>query len=174
MNYLRLKYLKLIIIAILFPFIGNSQSAQTTNIMGAIVATGSNATGSSGSVSYSIGQVFYTYNGVGSVYNVAQGIQQLRKDEMLDVPEVDKPTTAQIFVFPNPTTDFVNISMNGLELESGQRSYKLYDIQARLLKQNKIDQIETQVSLNNLSSSIYVLVVYVDNKILKSFKVVKN
>lgn len=156
-----------------FPFIGNSQSSQAKDIMQAIITSGSNATGSSGTVAYSIGQVFYTYNGVGSVYNVAQGVQQFGKDEVLDVPDIDKPTT-QIFVSPNPTIDFVTISMSGLELESAQRSYKLYDIQGRLLRQNKIDQIETQVSLNNLSSSIYILVVYVDNKIFKTFKIVKN
>nr|WP_255596533.1 T9SS type A sorting domain-containing protein [Flavobacterium potami] len=79
-----------------------------------------------------------------------------------------------MFVYPNPTADFVNISMNGMELESGQRSYRLYDIQARLLKQNTINQTDTQISLSNLSPSIYVLVVYVDNKILKSFKIIKN
>ncbi|WP_396186171.1 T9SS sorting signal type C domain-containing protein [Flavobacterium sp.] len=42
--------------------------------MESINASGNNATDSSGSVSYSIGQVFYTYIGQ-SVYNVAQGIQ---------------------------------------------------------------------------------------------------
>lgn len=156
-----------------FPFLGNSQNTQDGSIMETIIASGSNATGSSGSVAYSIGQVFYTYNGTESIYNVAQGIQHLGKEETLDTPDIEKPT-AEIFIFPNPTTDFVTISMTGLELESGQRSYKLYDIQARLLRQNKIDQTETQVSVSNLSSSIYILVVYVDNKILKSFKIVKN
>ena len=173
MNYLRLKCINLLIITMLFfPFLGESQSAETT-IMQSIVAAGNNATGSSGKVAYSIGQVFYTYNGVGTVYNVAQGVQQNGKDDTLDVPDIDKPTT-EIFIFPNPTTDFVNISMSGLELQSGLKSYKLYDLQAKLLKQSKIDQDQTQVSLGNLSTSIYILVVYVDNKILKTFKIVKN
>lgn len=157
------------------PFIGSSQGTQAnTDIMETIIASGSNASGSSGSVTYSIGQVFYTYIGVEPVYNVAQGIQHQEKDENLDIPDVEEPTKAEMFVFPNPTSDFVNISMNGVESEGGQRSYRLYDIQARLLKQNTISQEETQVSLNNLSPSIYILVVYVDNKILKSFKIIKN
>jgi len=55
----------------------NSQNTEgtTTDIMESINAAGNNTTGSSGKVSYSIGQVFYTYIGE-SVYNVAQGIQQ--------------------------------------------------------------------------------------------------
>jgi hypothetical protein len=47
--------------------------------MESINASGNNATGSSGSVSYSLGQVFYTYIGE-SVYDVAQGIQHVQVD----------------------------------------------------------------------------------------------
>lgn len=154
-----------------FPFKGNSQNTQ--DIMETIITSGSNATGSSGSVTYSIGQVFYTYIGVQTVYNVAQGIQHQENDENLGTPEIEKPIT-EIFVFPNPTIDFVNISMKGDELESANRSYRLYDLQGRLLKQNVITQSETQISLNNFSSSLYVLTVYVDNKLYKSFKILKK
>lgn len=171
MKYQNLKIINLLIIMLLFfPFKGNS---QTQDIMETIITSGSNATGSSGSVTYSIGQVFYTYIGVQTVYNVAQGIQHQENDENLGTPEIEKPTT-EIFVFPNPTVDFVNISMKGDELESANRSYRLYDLQGRLLKQNVITQSETQISLNNFSSSLYVLTVYVDNKLYKSFKILKK
>jgi len=154
------------------PFVGISQSND--NLMETIITSGNNATGTSGTVAYSIGQVFYTYMGVDAVYNVAQGIQQQEKGETLDTPHIEEPAKAEMFIYPNPTADFVNITMNGMELEGRQRSYRLYDIQARLLKQNTINQTDTQVSLNNLSPSVYILVVYVDNKILKSFKIIKN
>lgn len=153
------------------PFVGISQTND--NLMETIITSGNNATGASGTVTYSIGQVFYTYMGVDAVYSVAQGIQQQIKGEQLYVPDIEEPAKVEMYVYPNPTSDFVNISLNGVELE-GQRSYRLYDIQARLLKQNTISDTETQVSLNNLSPSIYILAVYVDNKILKSFKIIKN
>lgn len=172
MKYLNVKIFNLLIIMMLaISFKGISQNTQ--DVMETIIPSGNNAVGSSGSVTYSIGQVFYTYIGVQTVYNVAQGIQHQESDENLGTPEVEEPTT-EIFVFPNPAADFVNIRMKGFELENGDRSYRLYDIQGRLLKQNKIDQTETEVSLNNLSPSIYIVVVYVDNKILKSFKVLKK
>ncbi|KAF2328718.1 T9SS type A sorting domain-containing protein [Flavobacterium ginsenosidimutans] len=142
--------------------------------METIITSGNNASGSSGTVTYSIGQVFYTYIGTEPVFNVAQGIQHQENDETLGNPEIEEPAKAEMFVFPNPTSDFVNISMTGLELQSAHRSYRLYDIQARLLKQNTISQDETQVSLANLTPSVYILVVYVDNKKLKSFKIIKN
>ncbi|CAM3421393.1 T9SS type A sorting domain-containing protein [Flavobacterium chungbukense] len=172
MKHSRLRHIYILFTMIFFvPFVGICQSND--NLMETIITSGNNATGTSGTVAYSIGQVFYTYMGVDAVYSVAQGIQQQVKDESLDIPDVEEPAKAEMFVYPNPTSDFVNISLNGIELE-GQRSYRLYDIQARLLKQNTIYQTDTQVSLNNLSPSIYILVVYVDNKILKSFKIIKN
>jgi len=174
-KYLKTRNIYLLLIMMLWiPFKGISQSTPAnTDLMETIVTSGNSASGSSGTVTYSIGQVFYTYIGEGPVFSVAQGIQHQEKSGNLDIPEVDEPAKAQMFVYPNPTTDFVTI-MNSLESEDGQRSYRLYDIQARLLRQNTINQEETQVSLNNLSPSIYILVVYVNNKILKSFKIIKN
>jgi trimeric autotransporter adhesin len=66
---------------LLFSFDGYSQNNVVGNndIMETINTAGSNSTGSSGSVTYSIGQVFYTYIGE-SVYNVAQGIQHEQVD----------------------------------------------------------------------------------------------
>ena len=64
--------------------------------------------------------------------------------------------------------------MEGLEVENGPRSYQLYDIQGRILKQNTINQSETQINLTDLSSSIYILQVYLNNKVLKTFKILKK
>ena len=160
---------------LLFSFKGISQSNQgnSNNIMGTINATGSSATGSSGSVTYSIGQVFYTYIGV-SVYNVAQGIQQEEISQTLDTKENSIEPNLEIVVFPNPTTDYVNINMTGSEFDNGPNSYQLFDLQGRLLKQNKIDQNETQINLNDLNASLYILRVYANNKVLKTFKILKN
>lgn len=156
-----------------FSFKGVSQNTQTitNNIMGTINASGTDASGSSGTVAYSIGQVFYTYIGF-SVYNVAQGIQHEVANNSLAKPEVSIEPKTELFIFPNPTTDFVNIKMEGYENES--KSYQLYDFQGRLLKQDVINQNETQISLYNLSSSVYILQVYLNNKILKTFKILKK
>jgi len=64
--------------------------------------------------------------------------------------------------------------MEGYESENGKRSYQLYDIQGRLIKQNTINQSETQVNLTDLNASLYILQLYADNKVLKTFKIIKN
>ena len=176
MNHLNLKIISLLVIIMLFfSFKGISQNTQTNtnNIMETINTSGADATGSSGTVTYSIGQVFYTYIGQ-SVYNVAQGIQHEELEKTLTTPENNVEPKTEIFIFPNPTTDYVTINMEGLEVENGPRSYQLYDIQGRILKQNTINQSETQINLTDLSSSIYILQVYLNNKVLKTFKILKK
>lgn len=154
----------------------NTQS-NTNDIMGTINASGNNASGSTGSVTYSIGQVFYTYIGE-SVYNVAQGVQQQENSTTnkgsLETPENIEEPTAEIVVFPNPTTDYVTINMKGFEFGKENGSYQLYDYQGRLLKQNTINQSDTQINLSYLSSSIYILQVFIDNQVLKTFKILKK
>lgn len=158
-----------------FSLKGSSQNSQaiTNDTMETFNASGDDATGSSGSVTYSIGQVFYTFIGA-SIYNVTQGIQQEELYQTLAIEENSIEPKTEIFIFPNPTTDFVIVNMEGFEFETGPRSYQLYDFQGRLIKQNIINQIETQIELNDLSSSIYLLQVHVNNKIVKTFKILKK
>lgn len=157
-----------------FSFKGICQITPVNNeIMGSVVTSGSNASGSSGTIAYSIGQVFYTYIGSEMVYNVAQGIQHQEKDNILEIPQLAEIKT-EIVVFPNPTVDIVNINMDPTDLENGHRNYKIYDIQGRILKGNPIKESTTQISLNYLSPSIYLLVVYADDKMLKTFKIIKK
>lgn len=141
--------------------------------MGTINASGNDATGTSGTVTYSIGQLFYTYIGL-SVYNVAQGIQHEESSKSLSTTENTVEPKIEIFIFPNPTTDFVTLNTEGLEYENEPQSYQLYDLQGRLLIQNTIKQTETQINLNNLNASVYVLRVYANNKVLKTFKILKK
>lgn len=145
--------------------------------MGTINTTGNDAISTVGSVSYSIGQVFFTYIGE-SVYNVAQGVQHSNllegNSEPIDRPEdIDSPEV-NATVYPNPTTDFVNLSMKGIDLENGQNTYQLFNYQGKLIQHNSIKEDYTEINLSHLSSSMYILQVFVKNKIWKTFKILKN
>lgn len=150
--------------------------SQNTANMETFNTSGEDALGNTGSVSYSIGQVFFTYIGE-SVYNVAQGVQQINlidNKEGIDTPEdVDSPEV-NIVVYPNPTTDFVNLAMKGVDLENGQNTYQLFSYQGKLIQQQNIEDDHTEINLSHLSSSIYILQVFVKNKIWKTFKILKN
>jgi hypothetical protein len=154
-------------------FVGVSQN---TTHMETFNASGDDALGNSGSVSYSIGQVFFTYIGE-SVYNVAQGVQQSNltdNKENIDRPEdIDSPEV-NVIVYPNPTTDFVNLSMKGLDLDNGQNVYHLFNYQGKLIEKSNINEVKTEIDLRHLSSSVYILQVFIKNKIFKTFKILKN
>ncbi len=176
MKPLNLKITNLVVILMLFfslNCISQNIQAIANDTMETFNASGDDATGDFGSVTYSIGQVFYTQIGE-YYYNVAQGIQQEELNQTLSVEENSLEPKAEIFIFPNPTTDFVIVNMEGDEFENGLDSYQLYDLQGRLIKQNIINQNETKIDLNDLSPSLYLLQLYADNKILKTFKIIKK
>jgi hypothetical protein len=173
---LNLKIANLVVIPMLFFSLNCiSQNIQSiaNDTMETFNASGDDATGDFGSVTYSIGQVFYTQIGEFN-YNVTQGIQQQELNQTLAVEENSVEPKTEIFIFPNPTTDYVIVNTEGVEFESGQDSYQLYDIQGRLVKQNIINQNETKIDLNDLSPSLYLLQVYTNNRILKTFKIIKQ
>ena len=136
----------------------------------ATVASGGNATGSGGSSSYTVGQVFYT-NAVGLNGSINQGAQQPVEIFALgtnDFPEI----SLTMSIYPNPTTALVILSIANYNSEN--INYQLFDLNGRSIQNNKILEKETQISLQNLSNAIYFLTVSDNTKSLKTFKIIKN
>lgn len=132
-------------------------------------ATGTNASGSGGTVSYSVGQVVYTTN-TGTNGSVAQGVQQAYEIFTVGIKE----TELNIFltVFPNPTTDYLTLSIDDFEISN--LSYQLYDMNGKLLQNEKITGNQTSIVMSNLVPANYFLRVIHGNKEVKTFKIIKN
>ena len=75
----------------------------------AVPATGGEATGTSGTASYSVGQVVYTTN-TGTTGSVAQGVQQ-PYDISITVGINEMPISLEWSVYPNPTTGFLTVKV---------------------------------------------------------------
>ena len=75
-------------------------------------------------------------------------------------------------VYPNPTTSMVNLKVDDFALDN--LAYTLYDMQGRQIESRKINQDETQIQMENLAPATYFLNVLDNNKILKTFKIIKN
>jgi hypothetical protein len=52
--------------------------------------------------------------------------------------------------------------------------FRLYDLNGVLLQDKKVESEETEISLENLSSSMYFLKVIKDNMEVKTFKIIKK
>ena len=162
-----MKKTELLLILILCIGINKIQAQQAT------LSSGGNATGSGGSSSYSIGQIDYI-TATGSTGSVGQGLQQPFEISTLSGEEFTQ-IKLQMMVYPNPTTSYVNLEIDSSEeFNMESMSYQLFDMSGREITNKKIMGSETQISLQNLSSAIYFLKVSNNDKIVKTFRIIKN
>jgi hypothetical protein len=133
-------------------------------------SSGGKAIGSGGTVAYSVGQVFYTTN-VGNSTSIAQGVQNAY--EIYSVGIEENNFNISLIAFPNPTIDNLTLQIGNYTEENF--SYRLYDIQGRLLDSRQIMEKQTFINMSNLPISTYIMnVVDQESKKIKSFKISKN
>ena len=137
----------------------------------AILATGGEASGSGGSVSYSVGQVLYTTN-TGTNGSVAEGVQQPYEISVVVGIEQAKDINLICTAYPNPTTDLLTLEV---EIAANENLFfQLYDMMGKLLVCKKLIDIKTTISMANLAPATYFLKVTDNQKVVKTFKIIKN
>lgn len=133
-------------------------------------ATGGNASGSGGSITYSVGQVVYTTS-TGTTGSVAQGVQQAFEIFTVGIKETALDIT--LVAFPNPTTN--NLALQISDIKKEKLVYQLYDMQGKLINNAQIVAEQTQIDMSGLSTATYfVHITNQDNKKIQSFKIIKN
>ena len=146
----------------MFPIIGLSQEA--------IPASGGNASGLGGTLSFTVGQLVYTSNS-GSNGSVAEGVQQ--PYEIYTTVGIEITNISLDFIaYPNPTSG--NIVLSIRDFNNEKLNYQLYDMSGKLLKSNKVNAINTTIDMSELPVSNYVLNINNDSSIIKSFKIIKS
>lgn len=162
-----MRHLKnLICFLLLSVFCRTILQAQVTN-----PATGGNATGSGGSVSYTVGQILYnTFSGTNGV--VSQGVQQPYEISVVTAIKNTEEINLEFSVFPNPTRGQVKLVVKTKDFDNLR--FQLYDLNGIRIQDKKIDGEETEILMESLMPSIYILKVQSGNKEIKSFKIVKN
>lgn len=132
-------------------------------------ATGGNCTSASGSVSYSVGQVFYE-NVEHSSGTTAQGVQQPIEIYTLGIDS--KELAIDINVFPNPTSDQLMVDLKTLDLSNVR--FELTDSQGKKLQGMDVKSPEFQIELSTYPSATYFLLLLQEDQPIQSFKIVKN
>lgn len=133
-------------------------------------ASGGNATGSGGTVNYSVGQVVYTTNN-SSEGSVAQGVQHAYQITNVSINE--KNSNISLTVFPNPTSDFLNLQIENFNDET--RSYQISDTQGKIIGHGNIVTTQTQIGMHELPRAVYYIhVLDNQNQIIQSFQIIKN
>jgi hypothetical protein len=143
---------------------GLAQAQESAN------ASGGDATGSGGTVAYSVGQVVYTTNTSASG-TVSQGVQQAYEIFTVGIKETE--LNISLSVFPNPTAD--NLTLQISDYNNEKLTYQLYDMQGKLLSNGQVTAQQTQIKTSSLPAATYFInVVNQENQKVQSFKIIKN
>ena len=132
------------------------------------VSAGTDASGSGGSISYSIGQIDYL-SAKGSGGKINQGIQvpyEIYVEVGIDNLDVD----LLVSVYPNPSEGDVYLVIS----EWSGFQFKLFDLQGKLLMSSLITEQKTIIPLEKYSHSGYILNVIQDQKTSKTFRIIKK
>jgi len=162
-----MRHKKQIFSAILLLFLGIGLAPAQQ----ALPATGGNATGSGGSVSYTVGQVVYTTQ-TGSGGSVSQGVQLPYEISLVTAIDVLENVNLSYSVYPNPTTDYLTLKIDGNAIE--QYKAVLLDVKGKQLVTIKVEGNETSIPMHNFAPSIYFLKITDNTKEVKTFKIIKN
>jgi len=152
-------------------------------------AAGGNATGSGGSLSYSVGQTVYTTN-AGTNGSVAQGVQQAFEISEIQGASDVKQITLTCTAYPNPTTNELTLQIDDSAVEthggasqseggfSGQtHAVRLYDINGTQLLQQTISGNQTTIAMQQYPAGTYIMTVVSQSQsptVIKSFKIIKQ
>ena len=154
----------LFFLAFLLTFSVNAQTSHQV-----LSATGGDATGSGGTVAFSVGQIVYTTS-TGASGSVAQGVEQAYEISSVGIKET--ALNISLSVFPNPTSDFLTLKVQDYNNET--LSFDLLDEQGKLVLNEQITTQDTQVAMSTLARGTYFINVVQAIKKIQTFKIIKN
>ena len=150
-----------ILIFLLNAFVMKAQQVITTS--------GDFTSGASGSLSWTIGEgIIETLKGTTVI--LTQGFQQ--SDLTITAIKDISDTSCQINAFPNPVNDFVTLKITAESFKNF--SFTLYDLNGRLIQEQKLENYITNITMNNFEAGTYLLKVFQGNKEIRVFKIVKK
>lgn len=135
----------------------------------AFTATGSNATGSNGSVSYSVGQIDYTSKGTNQVN---EGVQQAYEIITLSTVETADTDRKEILLYPNPFKDFIFLDFTTTDYRNSD--YQLFDSSGKIIKEGKIKESKSELNFSDIPSAMYIIRINQSGKNIKTFKIIKK
>lgn len=136
----------------------------------AVMTTGGNATGSNGSVSYSVGQVAYLVKG--SSNQILEGVQQPYEITIVLATGETTDTQKDILLYPNPFKDFLYLDFTTNDYRNAE--YQLFDSQGKLIKTDKISESKSEFNFSALPSAMYIFRINKKGENIKTFKIIKK
>ena len=153
---------------LLLLFIGTALAGNAQSVEREVVSSGgdfySNGTGQ---LSTTVGEpVIATAAGGGN--ELTQGFQQTN----ITITGIeDFKTDFEMNVFPNPTSDFVNITVENLK---ENLSFSIYTVEGKLVMTNKLIALSTKLDIATYVKGTYFLKVTDGTALMKTYKILKQ
>lgn len=122
-----------------------------------------------GSIEYSIGNVFYT-SVTTNTGSITEGVQHTYDITTVGIQEQD--LNISLSVFPNPTTDLLNLATC---FNTKGFSFQIIDLLGNQFEYQPIESNQTIIRMLSYNTGTYILnILSDDNKVLQSFKIIKK
>lgn len=152
-----------VLLAVAFLSTGLAQAQQSTT------AGGGDATGSGGTMAYSIGQVVFTSNATRAGIK-SRGVQHAYETVTVGIIQAELNTS--LTVFPIPVTDYLTLKI--IDYNEKKLSYSLYDMHGRVVLFDQIVRQLTEINMLNMAAESYSLVVFSDGQVVKNMQIIKT
>lgn len=134
----------------------------------AVLTTGGDIIGSSGSISYSIGQVSYEHaDGTGA--SLTEGVQQPYEFFVVSIDE--SMLQASISLFPNPTMNDIHIQMENLQ---DGLSVSVFDMTGKLMAEAPLLSSLTSLHVQEWAAGSYIIYIKGRKNEASEFLFIKN
>ena len=86
---------------------------------------------------------------------------------LVSIDPVENPL-AQVKIYPNPFSEFVNVEVKDIKIDNGE--FKLYDATGRLLRRQNFDNSDFKFYKNDLQTGMYFFTIENDGQLISSGK----
>jgi hypothetical protein len=147
-----------------------SLTGSRTVAQQAVLTSGGNAGGDAGTVSYSVGQMIYSFK-TGTGGSIFEGLEQ-PYEILIPIGIETKEMTMECTLFPNPVSR--NVTLRIEKDAPGQTQYFLYSMMGALLLQSEVISQETLIHMEDLEKGTYFLRITASDNTNKTFYIIKK
>jgi len=141
---------------------------QIIQVKSSIDSGGAMAQNSGLQMLFTIGEVVVQENNVGTL-QISEGF--ISPEIMTSLGIEDFTSSLKVEIFPNPTSDFLNLNF---EKESNY-SIGIYNMNGKLIFDKTITNIENQINISQMTSGIYNIIIFDSiGKIYANVKLIKS
>ncbi len=117
--------------------------------MQSLNALGGEGNGANGSITYSVGQLFFNTKSTSNTI-VNHGVQQV-----YELTGLAKRDIISVMAYPNPMVDYLIISIE--QIKTRNLEFQFLDMQGKLLVKDKIINEETRITPPLLKNGFFIL-----------------